>query len=462
MGYDLARTGYDPAERTIGPGSFGSFQQVWTARIGGEVGEPVLAGNVNVAGSPVNILYVGSSGNGTISALNADTGAVVWSKQFPMASYNCGSSGPFTFGVTGAPVIDRATNRIYVPDGADAVHALDLASGTEQTGWPITIASPANTNFIESALTYNPANQMLYVETSSTCDISPWFGRVTAINTVSASVVNSFFPTQGQSGGGIWGFGGASVDTATNNVYIATGNADTNANPEDFSYAEQIVELSPDVSMLLANNHPFIPPGGDDEDFGATPLLFQPPGCGPLLAAVNKSGMFYLYSRFNINGGPVQAIQMSITTGNGDFIGIPAYDPVTNDVYVGLPATFGIYQPGVAAFALRSDCTINPVPVWAANFGTDGEMSDNDTPRSPIAIANGVLYVGDYLSRQSFAFNASTGEPLWSQGTSGVVGAIVSNGKLYLGSTSQTLTVWAPQQQGAKHRPKRSQPTRAR
>src|SRR6185437_5303467 len=112
-----------------------------------------------------------------------------------------------------------------------------------------------------------------------------------------------------------------------------------------------------------------------------------PPGCPLLAAAVNKSGLFVLYNASTISAGPLQTIQMSITSDNGDFVGVPAWDPVTNDVYVGLPATEGIYRPGLGAFSMQMNCTLNPTPVWNASFGADGALTSNDTLRSPISIA---------------------------------------------------------------------------
>lgn len=381
-------------------------------------------------------------------ALNADTGAVIWTHQLGTVQYSCGSN-QYTFGIAGAAAIDRSRNRVYVGDGAAQVHALDLTTGSEAPGWPITIASPASTNFIYSGLTYNPSNGMLYAETSSTCDISPWYGRIVAINGSSATISGTFYPTQGTSGGGIWGFGGASIDPVTNDVFVATGNADTtNGAQQNAFYAEQVVELTPNVSTVLANNYPGLPVGGDDLDFGATPLLFQPRGCPAMLAAINKGGMFFLYNRASITSGPVQAVQMSITSDNGDFIGVPAYDPVTNYVYVEQPATFGIYKPGVAAFSMQSNCTINPVPVWAAQFGADGALSNSDTPRSPISIANGVLYISDYVTAQTYAFDASSGAQLWTHSVplGGIVGPIVANGRLYVAGDDGTIMAWGPAQ----------------
>ena len=359
FGYDLQRTGYDPNEASVGVGNVGTLHQLWTASVGSAMmREPVLASGVLVNGVATNVLYAGSSYGATLYAFNADTGALIWKKAVATASYQCGThTSQFSVGAT--PAIDRSKNRIYFGDGQNNVYAADLSTGAIASGWPINVAniSPDH-NFMHGALTYNPANGYLYVVTGSTCDISPWYGRVVALNTNSGGLVGTFYPasagsTQTTSGGGVWGSGGVSIDPSTNDVYVATGNADTvtNGGSQTAGYSEQIVQLTPDVGTVLAHNYPILPLS-PDADFGATPLLFQPPSCPPLLAAVNKSGMFYLYDRASINSGPVQGIQMSTSTSAGDFVGVPAYDPVTNLVYVGLPTTYGIYQPGVAAFSI--------------------------------------------------------------------------------------------------------------
>ncbi len=454
FGVDLPRTGYNPTETQLGVNNAGNLQPLWPAKanIGyGMVGEPVLAEGVAINGQTRNVLYAGSNFGTVFSALDADTGATLWTHAVSTAPYTCDGSTS-TFGVAGTPVIDRPANRIYFVDGQNNLHALDLATGSEAPSWPIIVADVTpDHNFAYGGLTYNPANHMLYVPTSSTCDISPWYGRITAINTGTATIVGTFFPAQGTSGGGIWGYGGASIDPATNDVFVATGNSDGPS--QTIGYSEQIVELSPDVKTVLASNLPTLPVSGD-ADFGATPLLFQPPGCPPLLAAVNKSGEFVLYNRYNIAAGPTQEIDMSIATDAGDFIGVPAYDPVTNYVYVGLPSTFGIYQPGLGAFSM-SNCALNPTPVWNAVFGPDGAMTSDDTPRSALTIANGVIYVSNFSGMTEFAFNAASGAQLWSTALSdyGIPGAVVSNGHLYVSSYDGTIMEWGPSTGNmAKHR----------
>ena len=154
--------------------------------------------------------------------------------------------------------------------------------------------------------------------------------------------------------------------------------------------------------------------------------------------------MFELYDSGSIGSGPVQYIAMSIPSDSGSFVGVPAYDPVTGYVYVGMPATMGSYQPGLAAFSMQSNCTLNPTPVWSANFGPDAAGGDQ-APRSPISIANGVVYVGNYTGDTEFAFNAATGAQLWTTALPswGNVGTVVANGIVYVGAGDGTISAWS-------------------
>ncbi|MFY9718348.1 MAG: hypothetical protein WAK16_01780 [Candidatus Cybelea sp.] len=457
FGFDLARTGFNPNETTIGPSNVGQLMEVWSFDVGDTmVHEPVYAHGVDVKGRSKNVLYAGSAFGTTMFAIDAKNGKLIWHRSVPHALYTCGGTKKSWFSIGETPAIDRAKNLIYFADGHNQVHAVNLATGAEAAGWPIKIADyRGDHNFMHGGLTYNPANGLLYAVTGSTCDISPWYGRIVAINTSGPSIAGTFYtmsgsPQRGASGGGIWGPGGASIDPASNDVFIATGNADTTKHPNQHAgYAEQVIELSPTLNTILANNYPANIPhihGDDDFDFGATPLLFAPPGCPPLLAVVNKSGLFELYDRSTIGNGPIQYIAMSIPTDAADFVGVPAYDPETNLVYVGLPTEEGIYEPGLGAFQVASNCTLNPVPVWSAQFGPNGNYG-GETARSPISIANGVVYVGNDTGDTEYAFDASSGQQLAMVGLPSWArqGTIIANGMLYISSDGGAITAWAPQ-----------------
>ena len=84
FGFDLQRTGYNPAETTVGPNNVSSLQKLWSVNVGyGMVHEPVLASGVYVNGQATNILYAGSGKGSTLYAINATTGATVWQMAVP-------------------------------------------------------------------------------------------------------------------------------------------------------------------------------------------------------------------------------------------------------------------------------------------------------------------------------------------------------------------------------------------
>jgi outer membrane protein assembly factor BamB len=459
FGYDLERTSYNPNETTVGVGNVAALQKVWSFNVGYTMErEPVLASGVMINGTPTNVLYAGSNWGSTMYAINADTGKFIWSKQVPSAPYTCGGGKPSQFSIAGTAAIDRAKNRIYFADGHNQLHALDLSTGAEASGWPITIADyTPDHNFMHGGLTYNPANGILYAVTGSTCDILPWYGRIDAIDTTSGSIIGSFFPdgasggtVQGGSGGGVWGWGGASIDPSTNDVFIATGNADVadpvNLNRQNNNYSENVVELSPTLSVIASNYPANIPAlqGYNDFDFGATPVLFTPAGCPPMLAAMNKSGMLEIYDRGSIAQGPVQYIDMSIPSNDGNFIGVPAFDPVTNYIYVETPSTYGIYQAGLAAFDVQPNCMLDATtPAWNDAFGPSGTPAAPQT-RSPVTIANGVAYISDAAGDTEYAFNAASGAQLWNVTLSapGGPGTIVANGYVYVSASDGTITAY--------------------
>lgn len=449
FGFDLARTGYNPGETTLGTSNVPNLHVLWSQNLGGASGgpiiaQPVVAKGVSIGGKTLNVLYVGTQ-LGLFSALNADNGAIIWQKTLGTTAYICSS---YPFGIAGTATFDRRTNRVYVADGQDQLHALDMATGAEASGWPVTVATTPNHNFIYSALTFNPANGLIYAETSSTCDISPWYGRIDAFNTANGTLAGSFFPTQPQSGGGIWGYGGASIDSASN-VYIAIGNADTTTgNPQNYGYAEDVAELTPSLSLITAN-YPNLP-ASPDADFGATPILYQGAGCPPQLAAMNKSGVLVIYNRASITSGPVQTIQMSPSGGDaGNFIGLPAFSPVTNMLYVGVPsdAPSGTYLHGLAALQIDSaTCTLRLA--WQQTFGPNASTLPYDSPRSPPSVANGVVYAGDGTGKHIRAFDAQTGQLLWDSG-SAITGQtftqpVVDGGHLFVSAYGGTIYAFGP------------------
>jgi hypothetical protein len=297
-------------------------------------------------------------------------------------------------------------------------------------------SSNQSRDHIYSALTL--WNNSLYVQIGAYCDIPAYDGRVEQINTKSATVQHTFWtipPGSGVYGGGVWGMGGASIDPATGDVYTATGNA--LSTPESYSYAEHVVQLSSNLKVLAAQ---FPGLDGTDSDIPSTPMLYQSPGCPARLAVKSKTGQLIVYNRNSIANGPVQQIQM--TTGDGSFQNEPAYDPLTNMLYVSnssdYPPGSPTYLHGLVALKVQADCSL--ALAWQQPVGQQPDVVP------PPTVANGVVYYGDGGDAHVYAFDAATGRYLWDSGSSlqeGVHGAnTVVNGRLYVGSDAGQIAAF--------------------
>jgi outer membrane protein assembly factor BamB len=434
-GYDTLRTGFNPNETTLGVGNAGTLTKIWSFDVGAvTIMQPGFAANVMVGGNPTDIVYVGSE-HGMFFALNADTGAVVWQRSLGSVDTDCFDMPDTIFGVSGAPSIDRANNRLFVVGGDGMLYALDLSTGAILTGWPVQVIPDSTIEHTYGGVTVSGGKA--YVEVASYCDFGEYHGKVVAVDIASARRVGAWLPAGPTVvGGGIWGPGGVSVDPATGHVFAATGNAFTD--PESYRFAEHVVELSKSLRVQGANY-----PGlqGGDVDFGATPILFQAPGCPAQVAAKNKTGVLVVYTRGELNSGPTQRLQVADVNG-WQFNGIPAWSPVTNMLYIGnsSDSNVGTYKHGMVALSVQGDCTLGLA--WQKTVGPTAASV------SPPTVANGVVYYGDGPGHQEFAFDASTGTQLWNSGST-ITGDLytapmVVNGRLYVGSWDHTFSAFAP------------------
>lgn len=444
FGYDLQRTSYNPNETTIGTNNASSLHKLWSLDLGEKIdATPVLAKAVTTPSGIHNLLYIGAE-NGKFYAIDADTGATVWTRQLgtygPGSCYDLGGS---PFGITGSAAFDRTTSRVYVADGQDNVYALNMSDGTTVLGWPVSLGADVTRDHAYSGVVLNPANGTLYAATASYCDFSPWKGRLAAIDTLTATLTNTFFPAASQYGGsgsgrGIWGPGAAAIDPASSDVFVVTGNGDGGTS-ESSAYSEHVVPLDAGLTTVRAANYPQVQ--GGDVDFGATPTIFTPAGCPAMVAAKNKSGILVQWKRDDIPSGPVGSVVMAPLTVDGNFIGAPAFSPGTNLLYVSdwENGPRGGYVNGMNALSVDTKCVLHFR--WGTAVNT-GKKSGGNQPTSSPAVGNGVVYFGAGLAKTVYAFNAQSGALLWSSGSTiggSAFAAPIIDGHLYVGSWDHKL-----------------------
>jgi outer membrane protein assembly factor BamB len=435
-GDSVLRTGQNTSETVLSPTSVSTITQKWTYAMTAVVNtSPVEAAGVTTATGTQDLLYVGDE-HGKFVALNAQTGALVWSRALGKVTTTCNMTPDKIFGVTGAAAIDRSTNRIYIAGGTGKLYALDLGTGATITGWPVTLTTNPAHEHVWGGLTVNGGD--VYAELGGLCDIAPYRGRIIEVGAATHAIAATFYvvsPTKPY-GGAIWGWGGASLDPVAGAVYLATGNA--LATPNNAGNAEAIVRLDT-LLNLVASNKPTLN-AGKDLDFGSTPVLFQATGCPAQLAAQNKDGELFIYYRDTITAGPAQRIQATPSAG-GRFIGLPAWSDATQELYVALTTNNPPFSHGMLALSESAPgCTLTTswnTPVGATN-----------TYDSPPTVADGVVYFGNGAGNAVYAMDATTGANLWSSGATiggGVFAApIVVNGMLYVPSWDDKVHAYGP------------------
>jgi outer membrane protein assembly factor BamB len=420
-GFNLHRSGENPAESAIG------VANAWSRSLGGViVGQPMVASGVVINGVAHNVVYVGDE-HGHFAAIDETNGAVLWEHTLRTVTIQgCTDVANGVFGIGGAGLIDRFANVVFIAAGDGAVHAFDLATGVEASGWPVHVFNPKQVTSY-GGITPDAGFNDLYVQMGSHCDFRPYHGGLAKIDVGRQTVTAVFNPAGSFDGGGIWGPGGASYDPATNHVFVATGNAFTS--PESYGYSEHVVELDTNLNVL-GSNYPGLT--GGDVDFGATPIIYQAPGCPVQVAAENKTGILVVYTEGQLSSGPTQRVQIAAVNKQG-FVGIPAYSASLRTLFVA-NSTDGGYSRGMIAFKVGTNCQLSKL--WAQTIGPQ-------TPTSPPTVANGVVYYGDGVGGTEYAFNAATGAVLWNSGSqisgSTYAAPTVVNGELLVGAWNGVL-----------------------
>lgn len=436
--YDVARTGKNPNEAFLGRSNVGVLGQAFAAgfaNAGAMDAPPIGASNVSTASGARDLVYVGNE-HGAFGAIDATTGAVVWERNVGFQHTTCGDFPNGDAGVTGSAVLDRPTNRVFVPGGDGKLHAFDMATGALVAGWPTPVFTTAPGKLHDyGALTLDTGNHRIYVTLASYCDHTPYKGSVVSFDSSTGGARRQFVVVKNtQSGGGIWGWGGASLD-ALHNVFVTTGNALPDGSTEATPYAEYLLKLSPAFTLLGAH-HPVLK--GLDVDFGATPTLIDVQGCAPMLAAENKNGHLYVYRRDNLKAGPLQNLTI-VTTGPYLFVGLPAFDAATGTLFVTSPAG-GPFGHGMLARRFGATCTSSPL--WQTTAGPAA------SPVSSPTIGNGVVYYADGTGHALHAFDTSTGAELWHSAAGVVTGDVFSapllfDGRLFVSSRGGTMHAFA-------------------
>jgi hypothetical protein len=253
----------------------------------------------------------------------------------------------------------------------------------------------------------------IYVPVASYCDKRDpkrrfADGRLVAVGTATRRIGAVFDVVPGPSNlGGIWGWGGVSVDPAGQWLFTATGNSVVRGPRgviETAGYGERIVRLTPGLRPVESHLPQGIPTEHGDTDFGATPLLFDPPGCPPLAAAHSKNGFLYVWDRYELRRGPLWSAPVGPAGPEDSFIGQPSYSPALAMLFVAQTIVPGSGTQGVTAFRVEEGCRF--VRAWGAATARG--------PQPPPIVVGDVVFSAAGEAHELVAYDARTGQRLWA------------------------------------------------
>jgi hypothetical protein len=485
---DNSRTGQDLNETILTTSSVNSsqFGKLFSFAVDGDVyAQPLYLLNVTIPGKGVhNVLYVATE-HDSVYALDADDSSGInssplWQTSFinpaggittlSSSDVNCDAIAP-EIGITSTPVIDPGTNTIYVlaatkENGSffHRLHALDITTGAEKFGGPVTIqatypgtgdGSSHGTLTFDSLKHLNRAgllmsNGNIYLTWASYCDNDPFHGWVMAYDKTSLQRNGVWVATPNGGDGGIWMTGAGMSADPSGNLFFATGNGsfETSGNPVDFGDSIVKMTLNGNSFNVIDYFTPFDQQYLDvnDLDLGSGGILLLPDQSGSHLhelVQAGKEGSIYVVDRDSMghfNSTDNSQIVQNITGQIGFLFSSPAY--WNNNVF------FGGDEDQVKAFSLNagllSTAPTSTSPTIIPWPGTSLTISANGTSNAILwgletnPAAPAVLHAYDATNLAHELYNSSQNQSRDNPG-SPVKFAVptVANGKVYVGAVQQ-------------------------
>src|SRR5258708_32394463 len=328
---DLTHASFNNAETQWDIRTIATLRPAWTTSLGGFLSAGVTLSN--------GVLYIGNW-SGNFSAVDAQTGKIIWTKFVGKAPDPTDSECMQGIGVAGQPTV--LGNTVYVGGGDSAVYALDKSNGNQL--WRVPLADPSSGSYLWASLV--PYNNALFAGVSSLGDCPIVRGALARIDLANPQQpLIRYLSSENLLGAGIWST--PAVNAATNSVFAATGNGDLQ-DVATGNYNGALLRF--DADTLGIKSYFLLPKdeveGNTDLDWGSSPTLFNLPGSGAaLMAATGKDGVLYAVKQSDLS--LVWKTQIAVgcdnpTNGCGS-LSTPAFDGVT--LFVGA----GVRDPNLFA-----------------------------------------------------------------------------------------------------------------
>jgi len=383
--YDIARTGQNLQETILTTKNVNSnsFGKLFTSSVDGIIdAQPLFLSAVSIPGQGTHNVMFAVTENDSVYAFDADNGSQLWhvsllqSSETPSDDHGCGQISP-QIGITSTPVIDRASGpngTIYVvamsknaTEYFQRIHALDITTGAEEFGGPVTVKAkyPGHgDNSHNGYIIFDPGqyaerqgllllNHVVYTAWTSHCDQRPYTGWLIGYNERNLSQTSVLNLTPNGSEGSIWQ-SGAGISSDGQNLFFldANGTFDTTLNKNGFpangNYGNGFIKVSAAGNKLKVadyfNMFNTVSESNNDQDLGSGGTIVLP------AMKDAKGNLRYLA----IGAGKDQNIYIVDRNNMGKF------NPHSNDIYQEIE---GVLPDGVWATAAYFDGNIYYGPV---------------------------------------------------------------------------------------------------
>jgi hypothetical protein len=480
---DVARTGQNLNESTLTAANvnFAKFGLLSNLSVDAGVdAEPLYASNLTLAGGAHNVLYVVTE-NDSVYAFDADTFTQLWhvtvlgANETASDNRGCGQVSPI-IGITSTPVIDLSAGthgKIFLVAMSldnngnyhQRLHALDLTTGTEISGSPVTVQATFPTT--SGTTTFDPKqykeraallllNGVIYTTWASHCDDGPYQGWIMGYNETTLAQSSVLNVTPNGSEGAIWMAGDGPAADSSGNIYFldANGTFDDTLNgsgfPEHGDYGNAFIKISTaNNSLSVADYFTMFNTTSEsngDEDLGSGGEMLLPDlqdaqaNTWHLGVGAGKDGHIYVVNRdlmgkFNTNNDSAIYQEIDSSGLGGGVWSMPAY--FNNVVY------YGAVGDHLRAFSIANAKLTAPASSLSSESfgypGTTPSISANGTFAGIVwAVENnggGVLHAYDATNLATELYNSNQAANNRDNfADNKFITPMIANGKVYVGT----------------------------
>ena len=389
-GATLARTFSNDCDSPINPDTVATLVPAWYL----DTAKPVTATPVVVDG----VVYVGSW-EGTMYALDAETGGIIWERQSPPAPG--ATYGPI---VSSAAVADvpfgGSVRRLVIYGSGPKVFALDARDGSDVWTHDASMGIEGSPTQYESSPAVYGDLVLIGRDTHNEAESETGgiVGGMVALDVRTGEQRWAFEPERdggrpGMGCGGVWS--SPAVDPAAGRVFFGSANCPNDDFATPWPRAiNAVTAVDLDTGAWLWSFRPEAgPPPDDDTDFGATPNLFVDANGRQVLGAGKKDGAYY-----------------ALDPATGELLwSTRVVDPAPNiGGFIGSP---GVYEGNVFG-----GTAIGSPPFFHSFDGATGEVRFQGgigPTYGATAIVNGVAF-NSALDNTLKAYDTDGGQLLWA------------------------------------------------